>query len=148
MINLPVPTYINRLQCGDPKSCFFLPKRFICQSFLSMDIVDSFWQTSFTCFPISPADIGTSGVRKFDRPLLEKMVFGTTLRPIIMEKGSLQYYFPFISGDFPLPWLWEKGYLASLPAPPQLNRFGGYTKTSASSFPPEKKRTKKKLSCH
>ena len=34
-----------------------------------------------------------------------------TLPPIIMEveNGSLLYSFPFIWGNFPLPWLWEKG---------------------------------------
>ena len=37
---------------------------------------------------------------------------GITLPPIIMEvkNGSLQYELPFILGDFPLPWLWEKEY--------------------------------------
>ena len=28
-----------------------------------------------------------------------------------VENRSLQYEFPFIYGDFPLPWLWEKGYI-------------------------------------
>ena len=28
-----------------------------------------------------------------------------------VENGSLQYSFPLMYGDFPLPWIWEKGYI-------------------------------------
>ena len=42
----------------------------------------------------------------------EKIWWESTLPPTIMEvkNGSLQYYFPFIYGNFQLPWLWEEEY--------------------------------------